>query len=115
MGPEICSAARSPTTSCGDQTNTHRRLSELQGDDVLILTLPRGHLCPKWRRPLMKKVGVPERSSRRCRRRQPPERRQHGRAGRRAHVAFVSRRVEHHEVVDRRPVADGPQGNAVRA
>src|ERR1700735_2725777 len=28
-------------------TGTPRRLSELQGDDPLILTLARGHYCPK--------------------------------------------------------------------
>src|SRR6185503_7113332 len=30
-----------------DHTNTARRLSKLQGDDPLILTLARGHYCPK--------------------------------------------------------------------
>src|SRR5579875_1556106 len=30
-----------------DHTLTLRRLSELQGDDPLILTLSRGHYCPK--------------------------------------------------------------------
>jgi peroxiredoxin len=30
-----------------DHTGTPRRLSELQGDDPLILTLSRGHYCPK--------------------------------------------------------------------
>ena len=30
-----------------DHTNTMWRLSELQGDDPLILTLARGHYCPK--------------------------------------------------------------------
>jgi len=30
-----------------DHTNTPRKLSELQGDDPLILTLARGHYCPK--------------------------------------------------------------------
>ena len=30
-----------------DHTGTPRRLSELQGDDPLILTLARGHYCPK--------------------------------------------------------------------
>src|SRR4029077_9840104 len=30
-----------------DHTRTLRRLSELQGDDPLILTLARGHFCPK--------------------------------------------------------------------
>ena len=35
-----------PTTSC-PITPTPRRLSELQGDDPMILTLARGHYCPK--------------------------------------------------------------------
>ena len=30
-----------------DHTNEPRKLSELQGDDPLILTLARGHYCPK--------------------------------------------------------------------
>jgi peroxiredoxin len=30
-----------------DHTSTLRKLSELQGDDPLILTLARGHYCPK--------------------------------------------------------------------
>src|SRR5262249_39633191 len=30
-----------------DHTGKVRKLSELQGDDPLILTLPRGHYCPK--------------------------------------------------------------------
>src|ERR1700721_4587776 len=30
-----------------DHTNTRRTLSELQGDDPMILTLARGHYCPK--------------------------------------------------------------------
>jgi peroxiredoxin len=30
-----------------DHTGTARRLSELQGDDPLVLTLARGHYCPK--------------------------------------------------------------------
>src|SRR6202167_6049176 len=30
-----------------DHTDTPRRLSELQGADPLILTLARGHYCPK--------------------------------------------------------------------
>jgi len=30
-----------------DHTNVPRRLGDLQGDDPLILTLARGHYCPK--------------------------------------------------------------------
>jgi peroxiredoxin len=36
-----------PDYELPDHTDTPRRLSELQGDDPLILTLSRGHYCPK--------------------------------------------------------------------
>ena len=36
-----------PDYQLPDHTDTPRRLSELQGDDPLILTLSRGHYCPK--------------------------------------------------------------------
>jgi peroxiredoxin len=36
-----------PDFELPDHTNTPRKLSELQGDDPLILTLARGHYCPK--------------------------------------------------------------------
>lgn len=36
-----------PDYQLPDHTNTPRRLSELQGSDPLILTLARGHYCPK--------------------------------------------------------------------
>jgi peroxiredoxin len=36
-----------PDYQLPDHTSTLRRLSELQGDDPLILTLSRGHYCPK--------------------------------------------------------------------
>ena len=36
-----------PDYQLPDHTGTRRRLSELQGDDPLILTLARGHYCPK--------------------------------------------------------------------
>lgn len=36
-----------PDYELPDHTSTPRRLSELQGDDPLILTLARGHYCPK--------------------------------------------------------------------
>ena len=36
-----------PDYQLPDHTGTPRRLSELQGDDPLILTLARGHYCPK--------------------------------------------------------------------
>src|SRR5271156_6063896 len=36
-----------PDYQLADHTGTPRKLSELQGDDPLILTLSRGHFCPK--------------------------------------------------------------------
>ena len=36
-----------PDYELPDHMGTPRRLSELQGDDPLILTLARGHYCPK--------------------------------------------------------------------
>ena len=36
-----------PDYELPDHTSTLRKLSELQGDDPLILTLARGHYCPK--------------------------------------------------------------------
>jgi len=36
-----------PDYELPDHTNALRKLSELQGDDPLILTLARGHYCPK--------------------------------------------------------------------
>ena len=36
-----------PDYELPDHTSTPRRLSELQGEDPLILTLARGHYCPK--------------------------------------------------------------------
>ena len=36
-----------PDYELPDHTNSRRRLSEVQGDDPMILTLARGHYCPK--------------------------------------------------------------------
>lgn len=36
-----------PDYELPDHTRTQRKLSELQGDDPMILTLARGHYCPK--------------------------------------------------------------------
>jgi peroxiredoxin len=36
-----------PDYELPDHTNTPRKLSEVQGDDPMILTLARGHYCPK--------------------------------------------------------------------
>ena len=43
----LCPEAFSPTTNCPITRAQLRKLSELQGDDPLILTLARGHYCPK--------------------------------------------------------------------
>lgn len=47
MRPEIVPGATFPDYELPDQTKTMRKLSEIQGDDPLILTLARGHYCPK--------------------------------------------------------------------
>src|SRR5437868_4689817 len=47
MRSDIVSGSAFPDYELPDQTGTLRRLSELQGDDPLILTLARGHYCPK--------------------------------------------------------------------
>ena len=47
MRADIKPGAVFPDYELPDHTNTMRKLSELQGDDPLILTLARGHYCPK--------------------------------------------------------------------
>lgn len=47
MRPDIAPGAAFPDYELPDHTDTRRRLSELQGDDPMILTLARGHYCPK--------------------------------------------------------------------
>jgi len=47
MRPDIKPGATFPDYELPDHTKTMRRLSEIQGDDPLILTLARGHYCPK--------------------------------------------------------------------
>jgi peroxiredoxin len=47
MRPDIVAGATFPDYELPDHAKTMRRLSELQGDDPLILTLARGHFCPK--------------------------------------------------------------------
>lgn len=47
MRPDIVPGSKLPDYELPDQTGTPRKLSELQGDDPLILTLARGHYCPK--------------------------------------------------------------------
>ena len=47
MRSDIVPGATFPDYELPDHTETLRRLSEIQGDDPLILTLARGHYCPK--------------------------------------------------------------------
>jgi hypothetical protein len=47
MRPDIVPGGVFPDYELPDHTSTPRKLSELQGDDPLILTLARGHYCPK--------------------------------------------------------------------
>ncbi len=47
MRADITPGATFPDYELPDHENTPRSLSELQGDDPLILTLARGHYCPK--------------------------------------------------------------------
>jgi peroxiredoxin len=47
MRSDILPGATFPDYELPDQDRATRRLSEIQGDDPLILTLARGHFCPK--------------------------------------------------------------------
>src|SRR5271170_4505500 len=47
MRSDIVSGSIFPDYELPDHTGTLRKLGELQGDDPLILTLARGHYCPK--------------------------------------------------------------------
>jgi peroxiredoxin len=47
MRSDIVPGALFPDYELLDHTKTSRKLSALQGDDPLILTLARGHYCPK--------------------------------------------------------------------
>ncbi len=47
MRSDIVPGNTFPDYQLPDHTGTPRKLSELQGDDPLILTLARGHYCPK--------------------------------------------------------------------
>jgi peroxiredoxin len=47
MRSDIVPGAAFPDFELPDHTNTPRKLSEIQGEDPLILTLARGHYCPK--------------------------------------------------------------------
>ena len=50
MRPDIVSGAAFPDYELSDHRGKHRKLSELQGDDPLVLVLSRGGFCPKERR-----------------------------------------------------------------
>jgi peroxiredoxin len=50
MRPDIIPGAIFPDYELSDQTGKHRKLSELQGPDPMILVLSRGGFCPKDRR-----------------------------------------------------------------
>ena len=47
MRPDIVPGGVFPDYALPDHTGTDRALSEIQGDDPLILTRARGHHCPK--------------------------------------------------------------------
>ena len=47
MRHDIAPGSVFPDYELPDHTGTPRKLSELHGDDSLILTLARGHYCPK--------------------------------------------------------------------
>ena len=47
MRSDIKPGGTFPDYALPDHTNTVRKLSELQGDDPLVLTLARGNYCPK--------------------------------------------------------------------
>jgi peroxiredoxin len=47
MRPDIVPGGISPNYELPDHTGTVRKLGELQGENPLILTLARGHYCPK--------------------------------------------------------------------
>jgi hypothetical protein len=46
MRPDIKPGATFPDDELPDHTRTQRRLSEIQGDEPMIVTLARGHYCP---------------------------------------------------------------------
>jgi peroxiredoxin len=51
MRADIVPGAVFPDYELTDHTGTHRKLSDLQGPDPMILVLSRGGFCPKDRRP----------------------------------------------------------------
>ena len=47
MRADIAPGGLFPDYELTDHTTTRRRLSELQGDDPMVLVIARGHFCPK--------------------------------------------------------------------
>ncbi len=47
MRSDIVPGATFPDYELPDQDRVQRKLSEIQGEDPMILTLARGHYCPK--------------------------------------------------------------------
>jgi peroxiredoxin len=47
MRPDMIPGAVLPDYALPDHTDTVRKLSEIQGSDAMIVTLARGHYCPK--------------------------------------------------------------------
>ena len=47
MRPDIAPGGAFPDYELPDHDSVTRKLSEIQGDDPMILTLARGHYCPK--------------------------------------------------------------------
>jgi peroxiredoxin len=60
MRPDIIPGGVFPDYALPDHTGTVRRLSELQGDDPMILTLARGHYCPKEHMRHLELAAVPQ-------------------------------------------------------
>jgi peroxiredoxin len=50
MRSDMTQGAVFPDYELSDHTGKHRKLSELQGDDPMVLVLGRGGYCPKDRR-----------------------------------------------------------------
>jgi peroxiredoxin len=52
MRADITPGATFPDYELPDQAGTRRRLSQIQGNDPMVVVLSRGHFCPKGRRQL---------------------------------------------------------------
>ena len=58
MRADIVPGAIFPDYELSDHTAKRRKLSELQGQDPMVLVLSRGAFCPKDRRQAMREVGI---------------------------------------------------------